>query len=68
MTITQEKKANPIATSDKGDKTVKEKRQSMTWAKRLKQVFSIDIETCEVCQEQVRVIAVLKLLWSSRKY
>jgi hypothetical protein len=34
---------------DKWDKTVKEKRQSMTWAKRLKRVFSIDIETCEAC-------------------
>jgi hypothetical protein len=52
ITITQEKKPKSRMTSDKGDKwdkTVKEKRQSMTWAKRLKRVFSIDIETCEAC-------------------
>jgi hypothetical protein len=32
----------------------------MTWAKRLKRVFSIDIETCEACQGQVRVIACIE--------
>lgn len=32
----------------------------MTWAKRLKRVFNIDIETCEACQGQVKVIACIK--------
>lgn len=60
MTITQEKKVKPRTRSDKGNKTVTEKRQSMTWAQRLKRVFNIDIETCEACQGQVKVIACIE--------
>ena len=60
MTITQEKKAKPRTTQDKGDKTAKGKRHSMTWAKRLKRVFNIDIETCMACQGQVKVIACIE--------
>jgi len=60
MTITQEKKAQSRTTSDKGNKTIIEKRHSMTWAKRLKRVFNIDIETCEACQGQVKVIACIE--------
>jgi hypothetical protein len=60
MTITQEKKVKPRTRSDKGNKTVTEKRQSMTWAQRLKRVFIIDIETCETCQGQVKVIACIE--------
>jgi len=60
MTITQEKKAQPRTTSDKGNKTVIEKRHSMTRAKRLKRVFNIDIETCESCQGQAKVIACIE--------
>tara|TARA_B110000503_G_scaffold141718_1_gene236073 strand:- start:326 stop:565 length:240 start_codon:yes stop_codon:yes gene_type:complete len=62
------KKAKPRTTSDKGEKKVKEKRQSMTWAKKLKRVFNIDIEICEACQGQVRVIACIEEPWSSRKF
>jgi len=29
---------------------------AMTWAQRLKRVFKIDIETCRVCGDAVRVI------------
>jgi rRNA maturation protein Nop10 len=29
----------------------------MTWAKRLKRVFNIDIETCSECGGDVRIIA-----------
>ena len=32
----------------------------MTWAQRLKQVFNIEIETCESCQGQVKVIASIE--------
>jgi hypothetical protein len=32
----------------------------MTWAKRLKRVFSIDIETCEKCGGDVRIIASIE--------
>ena len=60
MTITQEKKAKPKTTEDKGDKTAKGKRHSMTWAKRLQRVFNIDTETCRACQRQVKVIACIE--------
>ncbi len=29
----------------------------MTWAQRLKRVFKLDLESCEDCGSQVRVIA-----------
>ena len=60
MTITQEKKTKPRTTADKGDKTAKGKRHSMTWAQRLKRVFNIEIETHESCQGQVKVIACIQ--------
>ena len=60
LAITQEKKAKPRTTEDKGDKTVKGKRHSMTWAQRLKRVFNIDVETCESCQGQAKVIACIE--------
>ncbi len=32
----------------------------MTWAKRLKRVFNIDIETCSECGGDVRVVASIE--------
>ena len=32
----------------------------MTWARRLKRVFSIDIEVCEQCGGAVRIIASIE--------
>jgi len=34
------------------------KRAAMSWARRLKRVFDIDIETCERCQGHVKVTAL----------
>jgi hypothetical protein len=45
---------------DKTDQTPAEKRASMTWAKRLKRVFDIDIETCSECGGDVRIIASIE--------
>ena len=42
------------------DQTPAEKRTSMTWAKRLKRVFNIDIETCSECGGDVRIIASIE--------
>jgi len=42
------------------DQTSAEKRASMTWAKRLKRVFDIDIETCSECGGDVRIIACIE--------
>jgi hypothetical protein len=36
------------------------RRASMTWAQRLKRVFSIDIETCSACGGAVKVIACIE--------
>ena len=32
----------------------------MTWAKRLKRVFKIDVETCRVCGGTAKVIACIE--------
>jgi len=43
--------------ADEADQTPAEKRASMTWARRLKRVFNIDIETCSECGGDIRIIA-----------
>jgi len=48
------KKFNTVA---EANRTAAEKRASMAWAKRLKRVFNIDIETCAKCGGDVRIIA-----------
>jgi rRNA maturation protein Nop10 len=45
---------------DMADQTVAEKRASATWAKRLKRVFNIEIETCSECGGDVRIIASIE--------
>jgi len=42
---------------DEADQSAAEKRTSMTWARRLKRVFNIDIETYSDCGGDVRIIA-----------
>jgi len=42
------------------NQTSAEKRASMTWAKRLKRVFNIDIETCNKCGGDVKIIASIE--------
>jgi hypothetical protein len=44
----------------KSTETEKEKRKTMTWGKRLKRIFNIDIETCEVCQGHVKIITCIE--------
>jgi hypothetical protein len=51
------KKSN---SADQADQTPAEKRASMTWAKRLKRVFNIDVETCDKCGGDVRIIASIE--------
>ncbi|MCC7258910.1 MAG: hypothetical protein IT486_11125, partial [Gammaproteobacteria bacterium] len=34
-----------------------ERHRAMSWAKRLKRVFRIDIDTCERCGGKVKIIA-----------
>lgn len=42
------------------EKTLFQRRVSMSWAQRLKRVFAIDVETCSECGGAVRVIASIE--------
>jgi hypothetical protein len=42
------------------EKTEVERHPSMTWAKRLKRVFAIEIERCWRCGGRLRVIASIE--------
>ena len=42
------------------DKTPAERHAAMTWMQRLKRVFNIDIETCERCAGQIKIIACIE--------
>ena len=46
--------------ANEADQTPAEKRASMTWAKRLKRVFNIEVETCDKCGADVRIIASIE--------
>ena len=53
-------KRKKLLSADETDQTPAEKRASMTWAKRLKRVFNIDVETCDKCGGDVRIIASIE--------
>ena len=53
-------KRNNVQTPGVTDQTSAEKWAAMTWAKRLKRVFNIDIESCEKCGGEVRIIASIE--------
>jgi len=42
------------------EKTAFAKTQRMSWAQRLKRVFNIDIEKCDICGNTVKVIACIE--------
>lgn len=48
------------ASDNPDDRTPTERHTAMTWALRLKRVFSIDIESCEKCQGPVKIIACIE--------
>jgi hypothetical protein len=59
--ITSERKTKKSSTmKTKGTETETEKRKTMTWGKRLKRIFNIDIEVCEKCQGHVKIIACIE--------
>ena len=51
-----------------GDQTPAEHRAAMTWARRLKRVFRIDIETCKSAVVMPRLSPVSKTQWLFRRY
>ena len=40
--------------------TLAERRKAMTWMQRLKRVFNIDIEKCELCGGHVKVVSCIE--------
>jgi len=46
--------------ADEADQTPAEKRAAMTWAQRLRRVFNIEIEICDECGGDVRIIASIE--------
>ncbi|WP_455423907.1 ISCR element clade Ia family transposase [Aquilutibacter rugosus] len=48
-----------VSASD-GPRSPEEKRRAMTWAQRLKRVFSIDVTTCDHCGGAVRIVASIE--------
>jgi hypothetical protein len=50
----------PDAHLQLGEGFVRTHRTSMAWAQRLKRVFNIDIEICEKCGGDVRIIATIE--------
>jgi hypothetical protein len=61
VTPSKRGKGNKVKTPQEAqDQTPAEKQASMTWAKRLKRVFDIDIETCSECGGEVRIIACIE--------
>ena len=60
VTLASRGKRKEIHSPNDTDQTPAEKRASMTWAQRLKRVFDIDIETCNECGGDVRIIASIE--------
>ena len=52
--------ARPVKPTREEERTPAEQRSAMRWAKRLKRVFQIDVETCPKCGGSVKVIACIE--------
>ena len=50
----------PATAADAEEPTPAERHAAMTWARRPKRVFGIDIETCAVCGGAMRIIACIE--------
>ena len=49
-----------LAFDETQDRTPTERHAAMTWAQRLKRVFNIDIETCQICSGAMKAIACIE--------
>ncbi len=45
---------------ESAEKTPAEKHAAMTWAKRLKRVFDMDVQTCDACGGAVKIVAAIE--------
>ena len=53
-------KGNWKVAADHNEKTPAQCHVAMSWAQRLKRVFNIDVETCQVCSGSAKVIACIE--------
>ena len=53
-------RTHAVAATERGEVSVSDRQQAMSWAQRLKRVFAIDIETCQQCGGRLRVIASIE--------
>lgn len=63
VTITPAKRgkgAHRTPNTETTDRTPMEQRAAMTWARRLKRVFGIDISECEKCKGPVKIVACIE--------
>jgi hypothetical protein len=63
MTITPAKRgrgSSKAIDTELDDRTPMEQHVAMTWARRLKRVFNIDITECEQCKGPVKIIACIE--------
>ena len=63
MTITPAKRgrgSRKAIDTEPDDRTPMEQHAAMTWARRLKRVFNIDITECEQCKGPVKIIACIE--------
>ena len=60
VTPTSRGKRKKSYSADEAGQSAAEKRAAMTWARRLKRVFNIDITTCDNCGADVRIIASIE--------
>ena len=58
--IVPEKKVESHLNSNENNKNDLVKKSRVTWARLLKRVFDVDVETCGVCGGKVKIIAAIK--------
>lgn len=53
-------RTHAAAANERGEVSATDRQRAMSWAQRLKRVFTIDIETCRQCGGRLRVIASIE--------
>ena len=58
--IVPPKKVDSTLSSIENNKNDLAKKNRVTWARLLKRVFDVDVETCGICGGKVKIIAAIK--------
>lgn len=60
ITPARRRKGCRTTSTEPEERTPAEKHAAMTWAKRLKRVFGIDVQTCDACGGAVKIVAAIE--------